>query len=239
MIQGETLYSVATAIEKATGRRPHPSTAHRWRLRREHPLETWKVGGRRMTSVEAVIRFIEAVTAAADSQPPESRIHLRRAAADDAERELAKKASRSALVRPNCEPYKWPTRLARIRAESSVSMNPNRKTSESRVQVLIVSHPDNFLEVFAQKHVDIRIVRAPITHSAEAERAVEDYIEQSLPPSWRGFYFPGNVRKTELLRPLSLATLADGTIVDGFIDALNQLQRSRESESEGRRVWTF
>jgi hypothetical protein len=66
MIRGELLFSLPTAIEKAIGQRPHLSTCHRWRLKKANPLETVKVGGRRMTSVEAVSRFIEANTAAAD-----------------------------------------------------------------------------------------------------------------------------------------------------------------------------
>lgn len=66
MITGELLFPLPTAIEKATGQRPHLSTCHRWRLKSANPLETVKVGGRRMTSVEAVTRFIEANTAAAD-----------------------------------------------------------------------------------------------------------------------------------------------------------------------------
>ena len=52
------------------GRRVHPSTLHRWRLRgtRGIRLETLLAGGTRYTSVEALNRFFAATTAAADGE---------------------------------------------------------------------------------------------------------------------------------------------------------------------------
>ena len=94
MLEGETLYSVPAAFERATGQRIHQSTAHRMRLRGSHGvrLVTVKVSGRRMTSVEAVQRFIEACTRAADGEPaapPISRTNRQAAAAQtDAEAQL-------------------------------------------------------------------------------------------------------------------------------------------------------
>lgn len=74
MLRGEKLFSLPTAIEKATGHRPHVSTCHRWRLKKTNPLVTVKVGGKRMTSVEAVFRFIEANTNAADGPTADPRV---------------------------------------------------------------------------------------------------------------------------------------------------------------------
>lgn len=57
------------AVYEATGVKPHVSTTIRWCLRKNqfgNTLESWMVGGRRMTSVEAVLRFLAANTAAAD-----------------------------------------------------------------------------------------------------------------------------------------------------------------------------
>ena len=56
------------------GRRIHPSTLHRWRLRgvRGIRLETVLIGGTRYTSTEALSRFFAATTAAADGQTIES-----------------------------------------------------------------------------------------------------------------------------------------------------------------------
>jgi hypothetical protein len=64
MLDGERLYPIPRAFEIETGVRISPATAHRLRLRKG--LETVKLGGRRMTSVEAVRRHIEANTRAAD-----------------------------------------------------------------------------------------------------------------------------------------------------------------------------
>lgn len=56
--------------EQHLGRRVHPSTVHRWRLRgaRGIRLETILAGGARMTSAQALSRFFNATTAAADGQ---------------------------------------------------------------------------------------------------------------------------------------------------------------------------
>lgn len=54
------------AIYQATGRRPHLTTALRWCLKGTSgiKLESWKIGGRRMTTVDAVNAFVAATTAA-------------------------------------------------------------------------------------------------------------------------------------------------------------------------------
>lgn len=67
----ENLLPLAAAVETATGQRPHPSTLHRWRL---HgicgvKLETVRVGGRRMCTIESVRQFLVGVTAATDGEP--------------------------------------------------------------------------------------------------------------------------------------------------------------------------
>lgn len=56
----EPLFPLAKAVERATGHRPHLSTILRWCGRgvRGTVLESWMVGGRRLTSVEAVNRFV-------------------------------------------------------------------------------------------------------------------------------------------------------------------------------------
>lgn len=65
----ETGLPLVEAVHKATGYRPHLSTALRWCQRPNRygiRLESWRLGGRRVTSVEAVRRFNQATTAAAD-----------------------------------------------------------------------------------------------------------------------------------------------------------------------------
>lgn len=70
----EKLLPLAVAVEQATGRRPHLVTCLRWCSRgsRGVRLESSVLGGRRLTSVDAVQRFMDAVTAVSDySQPPQ------------------------------------------------------------------------------------------------------------------------------------------------------------------------
>lgn len=60
--------TICTLSEAAAGLDLHVSTLHRWRLRgiKGIRLETCRIGGRRVTSREAVQRFNEQVTAVAD-----------------------------------------------------------------------------------------------------------------------------------------------------------------------------
>jgi hypothetical protein len=63
----ETLLTLQAAAASLPGR-PHISTLHRWRLRgvRCVRLEPCLVGGTRYTSREALQRFVDAITIAAD-----------------------------------------------------------------------------------------------------------------------------------------------------------------------------
>ena len=65
---GDVLLPVPTAIEKAIGYRPHPTTCTRWTRHgvRGVKLATVVVGGRPKTTEAAVINFVEAQTAATD-----------------------------------------------------------------------------------------------------------------------------------------------------------------------------
>lgn len=62
----ETLLPLVDAVEQATGRRPHLSTCLRWCTRgsRGVRLESRVLGGRRLTSVPAVHRYMDATTTA-------------------------------------------------------------------------------------------------------------------------------------------------------------------------------
>lgn len=57
----DKLMPLVPAVEEATGHRPHLSTVLRWATngRRGVRLQTWLVGGRRMTRPSAVNEFVE------------------------------------------------------------------------------------------------------------------------------------------------------------------------------------
>lgn len=74
--------------EKHLGRPVNRSTVHRWRLRgaRGVKLETVRVGGRRFSSQEALLRFFDDTTAAADgASSPQRNAHKRKREISDAE----------------------------------------------------------------------------------------------------------------------------------------------------------
>ena len=66
----ERLLTLSEAAEQIPGG-VHLSTLHRWRTRgvRGHVLETLRIGGKRVTSIEALQRFADSLSAA-DGAPP-------------------------------------------------------------------------------------------------------------------------------------------------------------------------
>lgn len=89
-ISSETLLSFPEAAKRIPGH-PHLSSLHRWRLHgvKGIKLETVKVGGRRYTSVEALHRFSEQTTAAADCRPvPPRSARQRKRSIEQAMREV-------------------------------------------------------------------------------------------------------------------------------------------------------
>ena len=89
--ENEVGLPLVEAIHKETGRRPHLSTALRWcqsRNRYGIKLQSWRIGGRRVTSVECVRRYNEATTVAADPGTPNAITAQRSKAHSDAQREL-------------------------------------------------------------------------------------------------------------------------------------------------------
>jgi hypothetical protein len=91
-ISSETILSFAEAA-RTLPTRPNLSTVWRWVQRgvRGVRLETAMIGGRRITSQEALERFNAAVTAAADGSPSSTRTpRQRQRDIEQAEAELAK-----------------------------------------------------------------------------------------------------------------------------------------------------
>lgn len=74
-MQTEPLFPLTKAIRIATSQSVHLSTALRWCQKPNRfgiRLESKVLNGRRLTSVEAVLRYVDACTAAADGQPKPS-----------------------------------------------------------------------------------------------------------------------------------------------------------------------
>ena len=90
-ITKETAISLTDAAKRLPSR-PRVETLWRWRTTGCHGirLETALIGGRRVTSIEALQRFVDRTTAAADGEIPKRSITRRQRAARiaRAEREL-------------------------------------------------------------------------------------------------------------------------------------------------------
>ena len=75
VLEGEELLPVVKAVEVATKRRPNKGSSYRWMGTgvRHIRLPYLMYGGQRVTSVEAVRRWMDAVTAACRRDIPQSR----------------------------------------------------------------------------------------------------------------------------------------------------------------------
>ena len=83
MVIKSNYLSVPEAFERLTGNRPNPSTC--WRWAKDAGLETWMIGGRRRTTIEACQQFIESRTLETKLKPKASE------AASEAKAELARR----------------------------------------------------------------------------------------------------------------------------------------------------
>ena len=95
-VQSEHLLTMSQAAKAIPGGGIHISTLWRWRIRGIHgvKLETATIGGKRMTSREALARFFAATTAAANGEPIPTRTPRQRA---DAIRRAEKSLKREGI----------------------------------------------------------------------------------------------------------------------------------------------
>ncbi|HUP80984.1 MAG TPA: DUF1580 domain-containing protein [Pirellula sp.] len=100
-LTNETLLPLVQAVQEATGQRPHLSTVLRWGSRGSAgiKLETVCLGGRKYSSKEAALRFVESVTEAkAGGTPATSTVTPRQSerAADRSAKKLADRLAKPA-----------------------------------------------------------------------------------------------------------------------------------------------
>lgn len=85
------LFPLVEAVRRATGRKPALSTVFRWCQRPNRygvRLRSWVVGGRRLTTPEAVQAYVEATTLAAGPKVTLASTYKASRAHDDAMNEL-------------------------------------------------------------------------------------------------------------------------------------------------------
>lgn len=77
-----------------------------------------------------------------------------------------------------------------------------------RKKVLIVVHDDH-VEAYADDDVDVWIAHFPKVNSVKGEVLAEKYVAGTLPINYRSLYWPGKLRKEEVLSCPTPEEIAD------------------------------
>jgi len=89
----------------------------------------------------------------------------------------------------------------------------------TREPVLIVAHGDGWLDVYAEKHVDVHIVMQPWTGSIDGEILAEEWVAENIP--WRYRPLLMSRRQTGMVRMVLPSELADTQMKLGILKSLD------------------
>ena len=112
---------------------------------------------------------------------------------------------------------------------SQVNPSVHGNSFRNSRKVLITSHGDGFLEVFAEPRVDVHIERVPVSNTKVGAITAEKILEHRLPVRFRALYWPGKAFKTGHTRPLTADTLQHSLFITDFVGAIDSLSAG-ESE---------
>ncbi|MEQ8211043.1 MAG: hypothetical protein RH917_14545 [Lacipirellulaceae bacterium] len=121
-------------------------------------------------------------------------------------------------------------------------MDCNKNDLPPRQPVLVVTDGDGYLEIFAEKNLDVRIERLPVAHAHAAEVIAEDYLEATLPRRYRELYWPGKRRATAVVRPLRPLTIDAANRAERTMRDLDQLLDSLNTDDQHEEdiiAWTL
>lgn len=105
-----------------------------------------------------------------------------------------------------------------------------------REKILVLLNSDGFVECFASKDVDVHITNVPHVSTPAAEILVEEYIELTIPRSYRDVYWPSYRRAVEQIRH---TTPADIMQRQSDVELLRGLQGKCDDRNGGRKRWMF
>lgn len=107
---------------------------------------------------------------------------------------------------------------------TTTTPTPSPTSRPARVKVLVLLHPDNFVQVLGEPHVDARIVNM-LDVDPEQEHLAELYAEHCLPQVYRELFYPNKVRATGQVRKVSaeaeLQRRADLDVLHGLRELAN------------------
>jgi hypothetical protein len=113
-------------------------------------------------------------------------------------------------------------------------MNSNQNTHRVPSQkVLVTLHPDRFVQVYAESHIQVHFEHVPYLPTDDGARLCEDLIELKLPKPYREIYFPGYVRGQSVHREVRPTVLANELHVRRILHTLNLLT----NVGEEAQVW--
>jgi len=108
-----------------------------------------------------------------------------------------------------------------------------------REPVLVVLNADGYVEVYAERHIDVHIATRPDTTSPEGEQLADEYMELCLPPRYREVYWPRNLRASEMVRTVTPEDIAYREWQLEMLQAISNAGRILRSDDgkEGQQIW--
>lgn len=97
-----------------------------------------------------------------------------------------------------------------------------------RQAVLIVSHPDGYVEVFADANIDVYLARVPVAETCAGERLADECLALMLPRRYRDLHRADRLRTVGTTRPLRPKAAHAAILAGSAISALNALDGERE-----------
>lgn len=109
-------------------------------------------------------------------------------------------------------------------------------------RVLVVVHPDRWIEVFGGRSLDVAIVQMPTTTCAVNGLLAENLIELSMPERFRQIYWPNNLRAMQFVEEITAAKLLKRSADMTLLAAYEKLERANKAtpptnDDGGRIVW--
>lgn len=115
------------------------------------------------------------------------------------------------------------------------STPPVRKPRQA---VLIVCHPDGYIEAYADQNVDVHIAQMPKMGTTAGRIAAEQYLDASLKPRYRDLYWPYKKRAADMVREVHPSDIAERNWRLDMLNVLDRIGAEPDTESDGgKQIW--
>lgn len=104
--------------------------------------------------------------------------------------------------------------------------------------VLLLAYADGWLELFAERHIQAKIVMVPSTGTIGGELLAEQYLDATLPHRYRDLHWPGKLRAADRIRTVRPSELVRRQHELAILSGLDAIERrfSQPISEEGK-VW--